>query len=102
MEIAELEKRLKRLEAAVGIPEDDWKSLPKALKAMGIDRSPEWLRSILGRAEYAATARLDCDLVRGEHFAYVAGSWLVNVEKIKPVLLGGELELPELPKEYAA
>lgn len=102
MEAAELLERIRRLEAHVGIPEDDWKSPPKALKTMGIDRSPEWLRGILERANYAAGAGIDCDLVRGEHFSYVAGSWLVNVEKIKPVLLSGTLEVPELPTDYAA
>ena len=91
---------VERLKQAVGISDDDWKSPAKALKAMGIDRSVDWLRSILQRADYAHGARLDCSLVKGQHFTCIDNSWLVNVATIKPILLSGNMVLPEMPIDY--
>ena len=100
--IAKLSYEIERIKGVVGLPDDDWQSPKKALAAMGIGMSVSWLRNILQRANYAADAREDCSLERGKHFTQIDGAWLVNIATIKPVLLSGEMILPELPIDYAA
>ena len=99
--IAELTYEIERVKNAIGLPDDDWKPPKKALAAMGISMGVDWLRKILQRADYAADAREECSLERGEHFTRIDGAWLVNTAKIKPILLSGEMILPQLPTDYS-
>lgn len=98
--IAKIAYDLERIKGAIGLPDDDWKPPKKALAAMGIGMGVDWLRKILQRADYAADAREDCTLKRGVHFTRIDGAWLVNTATIKPILLSGEMVLPQLPAEY--
>lgn len=101
MKIEELTERLARLEAHVGIPEDDFLAPGKALKAMGIGKSETWLKRILERALAANKSGLECSLQEGEHFTHIEGSWLVNWPATKQVLLlGSQMVLPALPTKY--
>ncbi|MEO1391037.1 MAG: hypothetical protein AAFV85_27200 [Cyanobacteria bacterium J06634_6] len=103
-QIEQLRQDVERLKAAVGLPDDDWRTMGPALKAMGIGMSTDWLRKILKRADYAAGAELECSLVRGQHFSF-NGQWMVNATAdTKRILLNadGKSVLPDLPKNYAA
>ena len=111
MNIEELKIRLERLEAHVGLPEDDFVPPKKALEMMGYGAGlgETKLRSLLKRALWAHEAHVPCPLVLGEHYnAFPNGeriTWLVNWPKMKEALAQGPTlwaEVPELPEAYGA
>ncbi|MEL7494360.1 MAG: hypothetical protein AAGJ95_10415 [Cyanobacteria bacterium J06554_11] len=111
-EISEILLRLERLEAFVGIPEDDFVPPKKALEMMGYGAGlgETKLRELLKRALYANDARIkSCPLKIGIHFNAIPNgekyTWLVNWPKMKQQLARGPsmwAEVPEIPPDYGA
>ena len=103
-EVKLLREELKEVRAFVKMPTEEFVSIGKALNFMQFDRSEDWLRKILTRANYAKQSHQECSIQEGVHYTYIDKSWMVNWRALGPVLrMGSELVLPEIPhKDYAA